>query len=135
MARERDPTTAGGTERRSAPRIASANLINFREIAGRRDAVPEEAIYAILGTARTIDLSPGGCRLRSTERLPAGAQLAFDLQLGELIVSAVGTVVRVDPVDGGFEAGVRFDDLDDLARDGIRLYLVMKDGIGGAGPT
>lgn len=112
-----------GSERRSEPRIAAANLINWRELSDRKDALGEEAIYAVLGAARTVDVSAGGCRLRASEALPLGAVLAFDLQLGEVVVSTAGTVVRVEPVEGAFDVGVRFDDLDELARDGLRHYL------------
>lgn len=112
-----------GDERRSEARIASANLVNWREIADRDGAQAEAAIYSTLGSARTVDVSAGGCKLRASEPLPVGAVLAFDLQLGEVVVSTAGTVVRVEPVDGGFDVGVRFDDLDELARDGLRHYL------------
>lgn len=103
------------------------NLINFHELAGRRDAMPEEQIYSILGTARTVDLSPGGCRVRCSHALPDGARLHFDLLLGGLIVSLDGTVVRLTQVDHEWDVGIRFDGVDDLARDGIRLYLSLKD--------
>ncbi len=118
-----------GDERRTEPRIHSVNLINFHEVAGRRDAMPEEELYSILGTARTLDLSAGGCKVRCREPLPMGAQLHFDLQLGDHVVSFDGTVVHVAPAaDGtGTDVGIRFDSLDELARDGIRLYLAMKD--------
>lgn len=122
-----------GSERRAEPRLHSVNLINFHDVAGRRDAVPEEEIYSILCTARTLDLSAGGCKVRCRDPLPLGAQLHFDLQLGDHIVSFDGTVVHVAPAsdEGGqpgeqgaaCDVGIRFDALDELARDGIRLYL------------
>lgn len=114
-------------DRRVEPRIQSVNLINFHEIAGRRDSMPEEQIYSVLGTARTLDVSPGGCRVRCSEPLPEGAQLHFDLLLGGHIVSLDGTVVRLTPVGAEWDVGIRFDDVDDLAADGIRLYLALKE--------
>jgi hypothetical protein len=116
-------------ERRVEPRIQSANLINYSELAGRRDAMPEDEIYAVLGTARTLDLSGGGCKILCRDRLPDGAQLHFDLQLGDVIVSCDGTVAHVveAPGGGGWEVGIRFDGLDELAADGIRLYLATRD--------
>lgn len=120
-----------GDERRTEPRIHSVNLINFHEVVGRRDGVPEDELYSILGTARTLDLSAGGCKVRCRDPLPIGARLHFDLQLGEHIVSFDGTVVHVAPAgpDGcdGADLGIRFDSLDELARDGIRLYLATKE--------
>lgn len=114
-------------DRRVEPRIQSVNLINFHEIAGRRDAMPEEQIYSVLGTARTVDLSPGGCRVRCSDPLPDGAQLHFDLQLGGHIVSLDGTIVRLTQVGAEWDVGIRFDNVDDLAADGIRLYLALKE--------
>lgn len=128
MATLRVGMDAMGDERRTEPRIHSVNLINYHEVAGRRDGVPEDEIYSILGTARTVDLSAGGCKLRCREPLPLGARLHFDLQLGDHIVSFDGTVVHVGPQGpDGCDVGVRFDTLDELARDGLRLYLATKD--------
>jgi hypothetical protein len=104
-------------ERRVEPRIHSVNLINFREVAD------EDRIYAVLGTARTTDLSAGGCGMRCAEALPLGAQLHLDLQLGDVGLAVNGTVVRATPAGGEWDVGIRFDDLDELARDGLRLYL------------
>lgn len=117
-----------GDERRTEPRIHSVNLINYHEVAGRRDGMPEDELYSILGTARTLDISAGGCKVRCRDALPLGAQLHFDLQLGEHIVSFDGTVVHVAPAGPeGCDVGIRFNEIDELARDGIRLFLSTKE--------
>lgn len=111
-------------ERRTEPRVVSAHLINYSELLASRQGAPSaEEVYSILGTARTIDLSAGGCRLLCQQPLPLDAQLQLNLQLGNVLIQLVGTVCRSERADGGYTAGVEFGELDDFARDGIRLYL------------
>jgi hypothetical protein len=112
-------------DRRSAVRIDSANLVNYREVR-QETAVTEELLCAVLGTARTLDLSATGCRVLVREPLPVGARLTFDLQLGGHVVTSAGVVVRCTPHEGEHEAGIAFVDQDDLARDGIRQYLAAE---------
>lgn len=116
-------------ERRSEVRIESANLINYSHV--KQPEHPEEkAVYDLLGTARTEDLSANGCRLISSSALPQGLELTFDFKMADAIVRCGGTVVRVTETKPGeeWEHGVAFTDLDDLAKDGIRLYLEFKQG-------
>jgi hypothetical protein len=115
-----------GADRRGEVRIDSANLVNYRELAGRPGAASEDALCAVLGTARTLDLSATGCRVLLREPLPVGARLTFDLQLGEHVVTSAGVVMRCTPHGAEHEAGIAFEGLDDLAKDGIRLYLSLE---------
>ena len=114
--------------RRREPRILSANLLNYRELAERLPGMPSSReLYASLGLARTIDISPGGCRIRSRDPLPVGAKLTLDLKLADQIVTCQGMVCHLTEREGEFEAGIAFEDLDELAEDGIRLYLHLKE--------
>ena len=129
-----DPSSSGpswrGADRRTEVRILSANLVNYAEIASQGDVPGPETIYELLGTARTVDLSAGGCRILAREPLPVGAVIDLKLQLGDAVVELRGRVVRLRGSAGegeeGFEVGVQFVDLDELAQDGIRMYLELK---------
>lgn len=122
-----DPGAWPGPDRRREVRILSANLVNYAEIASRGELSGPETIYELLGTARTADLSVGGCRLVSREPLPVGAVLDLRLKLGDAVVELRGRVIRLRAGSGEeFEAGLEFLNLDELARDGIRLYLELK---------
>jgi c-di-GMP-binding flagellar brake protein YcgR len=122
-----DETDAAGDERRREVRLLSANLINYSELSEDRLLPSQEAIFKTLGTARTQDLSAGGCRMLCFEPLPAGAHLELKLQLGDMVIECVGRVVRSDEDESGqHSVGVEFEDLSELARDGIRVYLEFK---------
>lgn len=117
-------------ERRREIRLDSVNLINYSAVVSGDMGGPSEAtIYSLLGTARTEDISAGGCKLVTTEPIPEGIELSFDLKLGDHVVSCHGKVARVTETKPGAEwtAGVEFVDLSDLAHDGIKLYLEFKD--------
>jgi len=117
-----------GNERRGEVRLHSVNLINYSEVAERRGPTEEE-VYSVLGTAATTDMSAGGCRLETQEPLPLGSQLKFALKLAGEIVEFSGVVRHVgDLGEGDYEAGIQFTDLDEVARDGIRVYLSLKAG-------
>ncbi len=116
-------------ERRREIRLESVNLINYSaEVAGRMMGTSEAALYSILGTARTEDISAGGCKIVTSEQIPSGIQLTFNLKLGDHVIACEGKVAHVEEaVPGEWTAGVEFLDLSDMARDGIKLYLEFKD--------
>lgn len=117
-----------GQDRRTEVRILSANLVNYAEIASMGGLPGPHTIYELLGTARTLDLSAGGCRVVAREPLPVGAVIDLKLQLADIVIELRGRVVRLR---GGeqpdeYEVGIQFQDLDELAQDGIRMYLELK---------
>ena len=114
-------------ERRTEIRIRSVNLISYSRHAASDDP-SEPTAYEILGTAATRDLSGRGCRLMTTEAVPVGTVLELDLQLGEHVIHARGEVVRVTKDQGAWSLGLEFQELDDMAQDGIRAYLSFKEG-------
>jgi c-di-GMP-binding flagellar brake protein YcgR len=113
-------------ERRREVRIRSVNLINYSRI--RKPEDPDEPrAYELLGLARTIDLSGGGCRLLTSAPLPVGIELRLQLQLGEHIIDLEGEVARAFKSEGEWCLGVEFHALDDMAQAGIRAYLQFKE--------
>lgn len=116
----------GGPERRGEVRILSANLVNYAEIASHGELPGPETIYELLGTARTLDISASGCRLLASQGLPVGAVVDLRLKLADAIVDVRARVIRLRPEEEGFEAGLQFVNLDEVAQDGIRLYLELK---------
>lgn len=120
----------GDNERRQEIRLGSVNLINYSAVVTEDMGGPSEAtLYSVLGTARTEDISAGGCKLVTTEEIPEGIELSFDLKLGDHLVSCSGKVVRVTESKSGAEwtSGVEFRDLSDMSQDGIKVYLEFKD--------
>ena len=117
-----EQTQPTGDERRREVRVRSANLINYSS-GGGPEGPSAQRVYDLLGTARTEDLSATGCRLITQEALPASLELTLDLQLGEHVVRCRGRAVRTNPVEGGYETGIAFSELDELAQGGIRAYL------------
>jgi hypothetical protein len=116
------------SERRREIRIESVNLVNYSaEVQADLGGPPEAHLYSILGTARTEDLSAGGCRLITTEEIPAGINLDLTLKLGDHVIQCHGKVVRAGQIEEGWEAGLEFVDLSEMAHDGIKLYLEFKN--------
>ncbi|MBL4847074.1 MAG: PilZ domain-containing protein [Planctomycetes bacterium] len=114
-------------DRRTEIRIRSVNLISYSRHAAPTDP-SEPTAYEILGTAATRDLSATGCRLATTQPIPAGTVLRLCLQLGDHVVDCQAEVVRVTKDQGEWSLGLEFRELDDLASDGIRAYLSFKEG-------
>jgi hypothetical protein len=118
------------SEKRREIRVESVNLINYSALEAGDYGGPAEAnIYSTLGLARTKDLSANGCLLVTTQEIPEGLELSFDLQLGDHLVHCKGRVARVRETKPGeeWEAGVEFTDLDEMAEGGIKLYLEFKE--------
>lgn len=90
-----------GAERRRHPRFDRRGVVFF---AGAG------ASYA---RGQLLDLSVGGLRLATRERLAVGMEvylgLLLDASRGTLVVSAL--VQRCEETDGGFEAGLAFASL------------------------
>ncbi|RMG06283.1 MAG: PilZ domain-containing protein [Planctomycetota bacterium] len=119
------------TERRRDIRVESVNLVNYSaEIQADLGGPPEAHLYSILGTARTEDLSSGGCKLITREEVPAGILLDLSLKLADHLVTCRAKVVHAHAEGEEWVAGLEFLDLDDEVRDGIKLYLEFKDDAG-----
>lgn len=87
-----------GPERRRHPRVCRRGAVFFA-----RDG----ASYA---RGHVLDLSRGGLRLATRERLEVGTEiylgLLLDISRSALVVSAL--VHRCEETDGGFEVGLEF---------------------------
>jgi len=106
-----------GPERRRHPRVRRRGLAFFAD---------GEASYA---TGHLLDLSAGGLRLATRERLEVGTEvylgLVTDETRGTLVVSAL--VQRCRETDGGFEAGLEFTS---VTSEGARaLALLAEDRV------
>ena len=118
------------SEQRREIRVRSVNLVAYSATEqGDLGGASAATLYSILGTARTKDISAGGCLLVTTQEIPAGFQLSFDLQLAGNLVHCVGRITRVTETVPGkeWEAGVEFTELDALAEAGLRIFLEFKD--------
>jgi hypothetical protein len=118
------------SEKRREIRVESVNLVNFSALEPEDLGGSSEAsLYSVLGLARTKDISANGCLLVTTQLIPEGLELTFDLQLADHLVHCKGWVTRATETRAGeeWEVGVEFKDLDELAEGGIRLYLEFKD--------
>ena len=116
-----------GFDRRRDVRIQSINLIQYSS--QQPSLSPEEdPVYQDLGLARTIDISVSGCKIHTSGAIPAGLELAFDLQLRDTVVRCRGQIARlIELADGGWEAGIEFIDLSVVARSAIEVYLESRD--------
>lgn len=116
------------SERRRAARFLSAHPIDIGDGAAEdTDAVrSEEAFLAAISGARTLDVSEDGCRLVSDTPLPRSARLRFDLHLDDVVYSFQGRIAWVKRSGKQYEAGVEFLDLDEMDKDGIRLFLIEE---------
>jgi hypothetical protein len=76
--------------------------------------------------ATLVDLSEGGCLLRSGVQLPAGAQIAFAffVSAGEAPCEATGVIVRMDGIKSNF--GVQFRSISAELQEFVRMALSME---------
>lgn len=119
--------THSGERRRSA-RFLSAHPIDV-DVGQGEDGDPghtEAAFLAAISGARTVDVSEDGCRLVSDTPLPRAARLRFDLRLNDVVYSFQGRIAWVRRDGARWAAGVEFLDLDEMDRDGIRLFLIEE---------
>lgn len=121
-----DPKPGESSNRRNAVRFSSINLVNYTRDEREREVTPDEFRDALSG-AETLDLSVGGCRLKTREPLPRDAEFTFDVMLDDHVLSVRGKVRRTKKVKDGYEVGVEFFPLEPFDRDGIKLFL-MESG-------
>jgi hypothetical protein len=116
------------SERRRTARFLSAHPIDIGDQQGAEcdPARSEEAFLAAISGARTLDVSESGCRLVSDTPLPKGARLRFELRLQDVDYGFQGRIAWVRRSGKQWEAGVEFLDLDEMDRDGIRLFLIEE---------
>lgn len=95
------------SNRRRANRILHADLLSYAD--RRRDG-----LYHLLGTGRTVDLSETGLRMLSSDPLPLGKVLSFELKISEGTHRFRGRVVWCDELeaDKRYESGIRFQEVD-----------------------
>ena len=110
-----------GENRRRTPRVRAANLVNY----STRDAT---GVYAVLGSATTVDISETGLRLRTKESLLLGAILDLELKLGGEVFKLEGRIVwgeEVEP-DARYDFGVRFTSVPQRALETLRVFVSVK---------
>jgi hypothetical protein len=107
--------------RRRAPRVRVANLVGYSD---RRS----DSFYTLLGSATTVDMSETGVRLRTSEPLPIGSTLTFDLKIGSEIHRVDGRVIWGEELvpDTTYEFGVNFAWLTAHVREQLKLYVSIK---------
>lgn len=107
--------------RRTAPRVKVANLVGYSDRRSGR-------FYTLLGSAVTVDLSETGLRVRTTEPLPIGSVLTFDLKVASEVHRLEGRVIWGEELvaDTDYEFGVHFAELDPALREKLRLYVSVK---------
>jgi len=99
------PESPGGVERRSSPRVRSTYFLS-----GGIDGDPTRSSSSFMGT--TVDLSMGGCLIRTYEALERGMEVTVTLNLPEGELKARGRVVHAEEDAVGCRmCGVRFDPL------------------------
>jgi hypothetical protein len=101
--------------------VRVANLIGYHDRRG-------EGLYNLLGSAVTVDLSESGVRVRTTETLPVGGILTFEIKLGGEVFSLAGRIVwgeELDP-DKAYEFGARFVDVPESLKEKLRVYVSLK---------
>ena len=105
-------SAGGGSERRSAPRIAARSLVEVR--------LPT---WEALRSVYTVNISQGGMRLSLGARAPLGTAIDIILTLpdGERL-HIPGKVAHLGPGDSG-DIGVRFDELPTYTQKEIDLYI------------
>ena len=107
-----DDSAGGGSERRSAPRIAARSLVEVR--------LPT---WEALRSVYTINISQGGMRLTLGARAPLGTAIDIILTLPDgTRLHLPGKVAHLGPDDNG-DIGVRFDDLPVGTRTQIERYI------------
>ena len=112
------------SERRRSTRFLSAHPIDVD--VGADASESEEAFLAAISGARTVDVSEDGCRLVSDTPLPRAGRLRFDLRLNDVVYSFKGRIAWTRREGKQWAAGVEFLDLEEMDRDGIRLFLIEE---------
>jgi hypothetical protein len=101
-------------ERRSHPRVkASRSVLYFTDI------------YPRPKVAATVDLSLGGTRVKTLDRLNPGEGIEIVIALDPKAIKCRGQVIHVHRPEGeGLEAGVRFEDLSEEDKLCLRQSLL-----------
>jgi len=97
-------------DRRREDRVSAENKVVLEPLVGSPDK-PESQPYCVL----TEDISPGGCRVLSSQSFPAATLLSVELPLSKVkkMIKTKGEVRWVRSVEDGelFEMGIEFIDL------------------------
>ena len=110
-------------ERRSAPRVAAAHLVAYRELGDH----PLTGFPGLVGLGATIDLSDVGMRCWCTEELPVGHYLKIQLAIGEAVLQLNGRVVHGSAADARYILGVAFERV--AAADGSVLSRYLRSAL------
>jgi c-di-GMP-binding flagellar brake protein YcgR len=96
------PESPKGVERRGSPRVRSTYFLN-----GGIEGDPTRSSSSFMGT--TVDLSMGGCLIRTYEALERGMDVTVTLNLPEGDLKARGRIVHAEEDAVGCRmCGVRF---------------------------
>jgi|GEM_PF-122638 len=108
-----------GTEKRSERRIKTEHAVTFR--LAEQDRV-------ICG--RTWDISYGGLRFLTTDKLPVGALVNFSLPVGEppLTLEFSGRIVHISEAgEEGYLVGMRYGEMDPATQESLRRHISSID--------
>ena len=108
-----------GSEKRSERRIKTEYKISFR-LAGHD--------HLIFG--QTWDISYGGLRLFTTDKLPIGAAVDFSLHLGDTLapLEFSGHVAHISEAgEEGYVVGIRFGEMDSVTRESLQRLITSID--------
>lgn len=111
-------------QRRQFVRVSAS--LNMRFIRLSSDEIDKEIDYSKKAIYKGIllDISGGGCRLGTTERLNLKELIEADLILEEERIKVLGEVVRVEKQkDNIYYCGIRFDNIDERTRDKIIKFI------------
>ena len=106
----------GALERRGSVRIQVAQLLSMRP-------VDRDASHAVVG--QLLDLSLGGCALRTRQALEVGTRVVVTTDAGCVPLQLVGEIVRVwrTGSSGWCHSGIQFDPMPARTRETINRYF------------
>jgi len=108
-----------GDEKRSERRIKTEYVVTFH-LTGQEPAI----------AGRTSDISFGGLRMFTADKLPVGAALEFSLSLADpqLTLQFAGRVAHISEAgEDGYYIGVEFGEMDPITKETMRHHLSSID--------
>ncbi len=109
-------------DRRSATRLESGHLVIHSE-------AENDPAAQCLGMAVTLDVNEFGLRMQTTDPFDVGSRYRFSVALEEEVIQAVGRIVHISQaLNGTYEIGVEFLDIDSDEIERIRAYMARRDG-------
>ncbi len=102
-------------DKRGTPRVKKLFMIAYLP----KDDGPSRTPVSL---GRTVDISPSGVGMEIYKEIAVGTVMEMEIDLEAVPLSALGKVVRVDPLENGnFHIGISFDDQQELLQTRIAL--------------